>query len=102
VWTCTAALLGRIDAFVGGVAARVDSMSAADSMIRAIPRGTLDPEQMITPLTELAAGFARACMSLVCIAVFVLTGTVSRRAGAARRTELLENLGVSMEPPRQR
>ena len=37
-------------------------------------------------------------MSLVCSAVFVLAGTLSRRAGAARRTELLEKLGVPIEP----
>lgn len=98
VWTRTAALLGGIASFVVGVAAGVDSMSAVNPMLRAIQRGKVDPEQGVGLATELAAGGAGVCMSIVCAAVFLLVGMVSRRAGAARRAELMEKLGISMEP----
>jgi hypothetical protein len=98
VWTRTAALLGGLASLVGGVMAGVNSIDAINRVIRMAQRNKLKPEAAVDLLMEAAMGGGGICMALVCAAVFVLVGKVFRKAGPARKAELLEKLGITTEP----
>ena len=98
VWTRTAALLGGIASLVGGVMAGVNGIDAVNRLIRAVQRNKLEPERAVELVMEIAMGGGGLCMAVVCAGVFVLVGKVFRKAGPARKAELLEKLGISTEP----
>lgn len=98
VWTRTAALLGGIASFVAGSMAAVNGIGAVNYLIRGIQKGNIKPEAAFNLIMEVAMGGGGICMALVCAAVFVLVGRVFRKAGPARKAELLEKLGITMEP----
>ncbi len=99
VWTRTAALLGGIAAFGGGVASAFGSVSALNHVVARLQSGKNVTNAAMDLLAVGGAAGGGLCMAVVCAAVYVLVGKVVRKAGRERREEIMALLGFEPDAP---
>jgi hypothetical protein len=95
VWSRTAIFLGGVGALVGGITASVGSIDAIQRVVRQLQRGGVSTKTGMELLTVGGAAAGGICMAFFCVALYILVGRVFRKAGASRRRDLMQRLGVS-------